>query len=61
LRLVEMDKLSGYWRGSMFRVAGDTLKAAGKNDQAAEAYREVIKESAASAADRKAAEEGISK
>ena len=59
LRLVEIDKLRGYWRGALFRSLGDTLNAADQNQEALAAYREVLEETAASAGDRKAAEGAI--
>jgi len=59
LRTVDLTKLHGYWRGSMYRMLGDTLVAAGRGNQALAAYREVVAEAGVSAADRKAAEDAI--
>ena len=58
LHHVDFDKLRGYWRGSMYRSLADALHSAGRKQQALAAYQEVLKEPAASAADRKAAEGG---
>ena len=59
LQKVDVAKLRGYWHGSMLVALGDTLTAAGREDEALAAYREVLTDENVSAADRKAAEEAI--
>jgi tetratricopeptide (TPR) repeat protein len=59
LRQVEIDKLHGFWRASLFRTLADTLNAADRREEALDAYREVLKETKAAAADRRAAEDAI--
>ncbi len=55
LKLVDVTKLRGYWHGSMLVALGETLTAAGHNEDALAAYREVLTDEDVSAADRKAA------
>ncbi len=59
LRRVDVSRLRGYWRGATYRALGDTLRAAGRRDEALASYREVVKTPRASAGDRKAATEAI--
>jgi tetratricopeptide (TPR) repeat protein len=47
LDLVDVDKLSGSWRGSMLLARGQTLAAAGRKDEALEAYRRVLADESA--------------
>ena len=59
LRKVEIDKLSGYWRGSMLLAVGDTLRAAGRKDDAATIYKSVIADETTDLRLRKIAEESL--
>jgi tetratricopeptide (TPR) repeat protein len=59
LRLVDIDKLSGYWRGSMLLALGETMAAAGRNDEALAAYRNVLSDDTVTAQHRDAAENAI--
>jgi predicted negative regulator of RcsB-dependent stress response len=42
LRLVDTDRLTGYWRGSILLARGETLKAAGRTAEAREIYRVLL-------------------
>ena len=59
LRIVEIDKLLGPWRGSMLLALGETLHAAGRKDEALGAYKSVLTDPTVEPRDRKAAEKGI--
>mgnify|MGYP002630611907 CR=1 FL=1 len=59
LRLVEVDKLKGYWHGSLGVALGKTLSAAGRNNEALAAYRAALSDKGISAADRRATEEAL--
>jgi tetratricopeptide (TPR) repeat protein len=59
LNLVDIEKLSGSWRGSMLLARGQTLAAAGRKDEALEAYRAVLADEAALKAHQEAATEAI--
>jgi tetratricopeptide (TPR) repeat protein len=56
---VEVAKLRGYWHGALLVTQGEILTAAGRKDEALAAFREVLADDGASAADRKAATEAI--
>jgi tetratricopeptide (TPR) repeat protein len=59
VNLVDIEKLSGSWRGSMLLARGQTLAAAGRRDEALEAYRGVLADKSALKAHREAATEAI--
>ena len=59
LRKVDVDKLQGYWRGTMLLALGDTLRAAGRNDEATRAFRSVIDDASLDVRLRKTAEEKL--
>ncbi len=59
LRQVDCSRLRGYWHGSMHLALGVALSAAGREQEALDAYRELLSSEDVSAADRKAAEEAI--
>ncbi len=59
LRRVDIAKLHGYWHGSMFLALGETLKTAGRNDEALAAYREVLADNSVIPQHREAAQEAI--
>lgn len=61
LHKVEIDKLSGYWRGSMLLAVGDTLRAAGRKDEAATTYKSVIADESTDPRLRKVAEDSLAK
>jgi tetratricopeptide (TPR) repeat protein len=61
LRVVDVGKLRGYWHGSLLVALGETLSAAGRNDEALAAYREALSDDGISAADRKAAVSAVEK
>ncbi|MBI1311230.1 tetratricopeptide repeat protein [bacterium] len=61
LHAVDLEILKGYWRGSMYRVLGDTLKAAGRADEARAAYEKVLQEPGSSTADRDRARQSLGK
>jgi len=55
LHQAEVERLRGYWRGSMLLAVGDTLAAAGRKDEALAAYRSVLADESAPAFQRKTA------
>ena len=59
LGLVDAEKLSGSWAGSMLLSRGQTLEAAGRKPEALKAYRAVLSSKAAHQAHRRAAETAI--
>jgi len=59
LNLVGVEKLSGYWRGSMLLALGETLAAAGRKDEAVKAFRDVLEDESAEARNRQRAEKEI--
>lgn len=59
LKLVNVDELRGYWRGSLFRSLGDTLRIANRKQEALTAYRKALERKGISDADRKAIEQAI--
>ena len=61
LHKVEIDKLRGYWRGSMLLAVGDTLLAAGRKDEAAATYKSIIADEMTDPRLRKVAEESLAK
>ena len=61
LKLALVEKQKGFWRHSTLLVKGDTLTAAGREEEALKAYRDVVNDGSASAALREAAEERIGK
>ncbi len=61
LHKVEIDKLSGYWRGSMRLAVGDTLRAAGRKDEAAATYKSIIADEMTDPRLRKVAEDSLAK
>lgn len=56
---VEIDKLGGFWRDSMLLARGDTLRAAGRNDEALKAYQSILAGDAGDRRLRGVAEERI--
>lgn len=58
---VEINKLSGYWRGSMLLAVDDTLRAAGRKDEAATTYKSVIADETTEPRLRKVAEDALAK
>ncbi len=59
LRLVNLDRLQGSWRGSMRLALAKTLIAAGRNDQALTVYRQISADDAATPQHRKTAQQAI--
>lgn len=59
LQLAAMDKLRGYWRGSMLLALGETLAAAGRKDEALATYGALLADDSVEASHRKAAGEAI--
>ena len=59
LRLADVDKLRGYWRGSMLLALGETLAAAGQKDKALATYRALLADDSVEASHRKVAGEAI--
>ena len=59
LNLVDAERLSGGWRGSMLLALGETLAAAGRKDEALKAFRDVLEDESAEAGNRQRAEERI--
>ncbi len=59
LRLVDIGKLRGYWRGSMLLALGETLSAAGRKDEAIREYRAVLADDSADPTQHRTAEERI--
>ena len=59
LRLVDIDKLRGHWRGSMLLALADTLTAAGRAPEAAQAYRAILADTTTEANHRKTAEKRL--
>ncbi len=59
LRKVEIAKVGGIWRGSLLLALGNTLRAAGRKDEALRVYQSVLDDSAADAEQRKSAERGM--
>jgi len=43
LSRVDVDELRGYWRGALLLARGETLRAAGKTDDALAAYQDILK------------------
>ncbi len=56
---METAKLRGFWRDSMLLARGDTLRAAGRKDEAREAYKSVLVGDSGDPRLRKTAEEKI--
>lgn len=56
---VEIDKLRGFWRDSMLLARGDTLRAAGRKDEALAAYQSILADDSGDPRLRKVAEEKI--
>jgi hypothetical protein len=56
---VPIDGLHGFWRGSMLLALGETLKAAGRKDEAAAAYRQLLADETVLPNHRKEAEDAI--
>ncbi len=61
LHKVEIDQLRGYWRGSMLLAVGDTLRAAGRKEDAATTYNSVIADESTDPRLRKVAEDSLAK
>ena len=59
LRKVDLDKLRGFWRGSLLISVGDTQLAAGRKDDALKTYRSIVADESNEAGIRKLAEEKI--
>lgn len=59
LRKVETDKLRGFWHDSMLLARGDTLRAAGRKDEALAAYKSILTEESGDLRLRKVAEDKI--
>ncbi|MCX6906489.1 MAG: DUF4838 domain-containing protein [Verrucomicrobia bacterium] len=59
LRKVGIEKMRGFWRDSMLLAQGDTLQAAGRNDEALAAYKAVAADDSADPRLRKLAAEKI--
>ncbi|MFV1994489.1 MAG: sugar-binding protein, partial [Verrucomicrobiales bacterium] len=59
LELVDVDKLSGFWRHSMLLARGETLAAAGRGDDARAAYRAALADDTLAPALRAKAEAAI--
>ena len=57
LHRADIDKLRGYWHGSLLMAEGDTLLAAGRKDKALASYKAVTTDEAVDARMRKMAEE----
>ena len=59
LRKVDLDKLRGFWRGSLLISIGDTQLAAGRKDDALKTYRSIVADESNESGIRKLAEEKI--
>ena len=59
LRKIDIAKLRGYWHGSMLLALGETLKTAGRNDEALAAYQEVLADDTVIPQHREAAQKAI--
>ncbi len=59
LNRANIEKLKGYWRNAILLSRGNTLAAAGRSDEAQEAYRRVLADDSALKSHRAAAEKGI--
>ncbi len=59
LRRVNVDKLHGYWRGSILCDLGETLAATGRKADALAAYRAVLADDSVTERDRKKADSAI--
>ncbi len=59
LRKVDIAELRGYWHGSMLLALGETLKAAGRNDNALTAYQDILADDTVIPQHREAAQEAI--
>jgi len=60
IHLADVDKLRGYWRGSMLLALGETLAAAGRKDKALATYRAIVADHTVEAGHRKTAGDAIS-
>ena len=61
LRKVEIDKLQGHWRGSMFIALAETLQAAGKKEEAFAMYKSIAGDDLVEPRFQKLAEETLGK
>ena len=59
LHRANIENQSGFWRHAMLLALGDTLAAAGRNDEALDAYRDILEDDTASAGHRKRAESAV--
>ncbi|HQZ63934.1 MAG TPA: DUF4838 domain-containing protein [Planctomycetaceae bacterium] len=59
LRKVDIDKMRGYWRGSLLLTVGDTQLAAGQKDEALATYKSILADESTESTLRKLAEEKI--
>lgn len=59
IRHIDIENSKGYWGNTSLLVLGDTLAAAGKKAEAQTAYQRVLADEAASAANRKSAEDAL--
>jgi len=59
LRVVDVKKLRGYWRGSMLLALGKTFSAAGREDDALATYRELLADDSVIPRHRRAAKQAI--
>ena len=59
LHRAKIENQSGFWRHAMLLALGDTLAAAGRNDEALDAYRDILEDDAASSGHRKRAESAV--
>ena len=56
---IDIENTKGYWRNTSLLVLGDILAAAGREDDALKAFRDVLADESAAERSRKAAEERI--
>ena len=59
LRLADIERLKGYWRGSLLLAVGETLSAGGQKDRALATYRALLADESVQSNHRKAAGEAI--
>ena len=59
LHKADIDRRRGHWRGSMLLALGETLAAAGRQDEALATYRAALADDSVEAGHRKTAEEAI--
>ncbi|MCH5377154.1 MAG: tetratricopeptide repeat protein, partial [Planctomycetes bacterium] len=59
LRIVDVSGLRGYWYGAILLATGETLKAAGRSDEALAAYRKLVADDSVIPQHRDAAQQAI--